>query len=270
MLRILFLGDVFGEPGRRAVADLLPELKQRMAVDFVIINGENAAAGRGLSPKLCIGLLRAGATVVTLGDHCWDQHELIAYMETEPRLLRPLNFPRGSPGQGSIVLETAKGKVAVVSAMGRTFTNPPIENPFLALDQEVTSLRQETPVIFLDFHAEATSEKIAMGRFLDGRVSAVVGTHTHVQTADETIFPGGTAYLTDAGMCGPVESVIGSEIQPVLRRFLTSMPTRFTVASGAVLLCGAVVEVNPATGQALSIRRLQERWDPPQTETKPS
>jgi len=262
-LRILFLGDVFGEPGRKAVADLLPQLKERLAADFIIINGENAAAGRGLSPKLCIGLLRAGATVVTLGDHCWDQHELIPFMETEPRLLRPLNFPAGSPGQGSVILETDKGKVAVAVAMGRTFTNPPIENPFLALDREVTALREETPVIFVDFHAEATSEKIAMGRFLDGRVSAVVGTHTHVQTADETIFPGGTAYLTDAGMCGPVESVIGSEIQPVLRRFLTSMPTRFTVAPGAALVCGALVEIDPATGRALSIVRVRERWDPP-------
>ena len=261
-LRILFLGDVFGEPGRKAVADLLPQLKERLAADFVIINGENAAAGRGLSPKLCIGLLRAGATVVTLGDHCWDQHELIAYMETEPRLLRPLNFPPGSPGQSSIVLDTDKGKVAVTCGMGRTFTNPPIENPFLALDREVTALRAETPVIFVDFHAEATSEKIAMGRFLDGRVSAVIGTHTHVQTADETIFPGGTAYLTDAGMCGPEESVIGSEIQPVLRRFLTAMPVRFSVASGPVLVCGALVEIDPASGRALSITRIRERWEP--------
>jgi hypothetical protein len=261
-LRILFLGDVFGEPGRKAVADLWPQLKERLAADFVIINGENAAAGRGLSPKLCIGLLRAGATVVTLGDHCWDQHELIAFMETEPRLLRPLNFPPGSPGQSSIVLETDKGKVAVTCGMGRTFTNPPIENPFLALDREVTALREETPVIFVDFHAEATSEKIAMGRFLDGRVSAVIGTHTHVQTADETIFPGGTAYLTDAGMCGPEESVIGSEIQPVLRRFLTSMPVRFSVASGPVLVCGALVEIDPATGRALRITRIRERWEP--------
>jgi 2',3'-cyclic-nucleotide 2'-phosphodiesterase len=262
VLRILFLGDVFGEPGRRAVAALLPELKERLAADFVIINGENAAAGRGLTPKLCIGLLRAGATVVTLGDHCWDQHELMAYMETEPRLLRPLNFPPGCPGQGSIILETDKGKVAVVNAMGRTFTNPPIENPFLALDREVAALREETPIIFLDFHAEATSEKIAMGRFLDGRVSAVIGTHTHVQTADESIFPGGTAYLTDAGMCGPVESVIGSEIKPVLERFVTSMPRRFSVAGGPVLVCGALVEINPTTGHALKITRLQERWDP--------
>lgn len=269
-MRLLFLGDVFGEPGRRAIADRLPELKERLQADFVIINGENAAAGRGLTPKLCIGLLRAGATVVTLGDHCWDQNELIPFMETEPRLLRPLNFPPGSPGQGSIVLETDKGKVAVVNAMGRTFTNPPIENPFLALDKEITALREQTPIILLDFHAEATSEKIAMGRFLDGRVSAVIGTHTHVQTADETIFPGGTAYLTDAGMCGPIESVIGSEIQPVLRRFLTSMPTRFTVAHGPVMICGALVTVEIATGRALSITRLRERWDPEPPPSPPS
>ncbi|MES2705927.1 MAG: TIGR00282 family metallophosphoesterase [Verrucomicrobiota bacterium] len=262
-LRILFLGDVFGEPGRRAVAEVLPALRERFQADFIIINGENAASGRGLTPKLCIGLLRAGATVVTLGDHCWDQHEILEYMETEPRLLRPLNYPPGSPGQGSIVLETDKGKVAVVNAMGRTFMNPPVENPFLAMDREVAVLREETPVIFLDFHAEATSEKIAMGRHLDGRVSAVVGTHTHVQTADETIFPGGTAYLTDAGMCGPMESVIGSRIEPVLHRFLTSLPTRFSVASGPVLVCGACVEVDPATGRALSIVRIRERWDPP-------
>ena len=261
-LRILFLGDVFGEPGRRAVADLLPGLKDRLAADFIIINGENAAAGRGLSPKLCIGLLRAGATVVTLGDHCWDQHELADYMATEPRLLRPVNFPPGAPGQGSFVIETDKGKVAVVSAMGRTFMNPPIENPFLAMDAELAKLHGETPVIFLDFHAEATSEKIAMGRYLDGRVSAVVGTHTHVQTADETIFPGGTAYLTDAGMCGPIESIIGSQIQPVLERFITCLPRRFTVAPGPVLLCGAVIDIDVVTGKAKSIIRLQERWEP--------
>lgn len=262
-LRILFLGDVFGEPGRRAVADVLPELKSRFQADFIIINGENAASGRGLTPKICIGLLRAGATVVTLGDHCWDQQEIIPYMETEPRLLRPINYPPGSPGQGSIVLETDKGKVAVVNAMGRTFMNTPVENPFLALDREIALLRKETSIIFVDFHAEATSEKIGMGRHLDGRVSAVVGTHTHVQTADETIFPGGTAYLTDAGMCGPVESVIGSRIEPVVSRFLTSIPVRYTVASGPVLVCGVCIEIDPATGRALAIARIRETWNPP-------
>ncbi len=262
-LRILFLGDVFGEPGRRAVAEKIPELRERLGVDFVIVNGENSAGGRGITPKISIGLLRAGAAVVTLGDHCWDQHEIADYMAGEPRLLRPLNFPPGTPGQGSVILETAKGKVAVVNALGRTFTNPPVENPFLALEKEVEALRAETPVIFLDFHAEATSEKLAMGRWLDGKVSAVVGTHTHVQTADETIFPGGTAFLCDAGMCGPSESIIGSRIEPVLHRFLTSMPVKFQVAQGPVLVCGACIDVDTATGRALAITRIREVWRPP-------
>ncbi|MBP7948052.1 MAG: TIGR00282 family metallophosphoesterase [Verrucomicrobiales bacterium] len=262
-LRILFLGDVFGEPGRRAVIDLLPKLKERHQIDFVIVNGENSAGGRGITPKICIALLRAGAAVVTLGDHAWDQQEIIDYMETEPRLLRPVNYPPGTPGQGAVVLETDKGKVAVLNAQGRTFTNPPLENPFLACDREVDALRQETPVIFVDFHAEATSEKIAMGRALDGRVSAVVGTHTHVQTADETIFPGGTAFLCDAGMCGPVESIIGSRIEPVLQRFRTSMPGKFLVGGGPSIVCGVWVEVDSATGRARHIERVREMWTTP-------
>ena len=259
-LRILFLGDVFGEPGRKAVIDFIPKLKERHAIDFVIVNGENSAGGRGITPRICIALLRAGAAVVTLGDHAWDQPEIIDYMATEPRLLRPINYPPGTPGQGSIVLETDKGKVAVLTAQGRTFTQPPLENPFLAAEAEVASLREETPVIFMDFHAEATSEKIAMGRFLDGTVSAVIGTHTHVQTADETIFPGGTAFLCDSGMCGPVESIIGSRIEPVLARFRTSLPGRFIVAPGPVLVCGAWVEIDTATGRALKIERIRELW----------
>ncbi len=261
-IRLLFLGDVFGEPGRRAAMELIPVLKERHQIDFVIVNGENAAAGRGLTPKLCIGLLRAGAAVVTLGDHAWDQSEIIPYMETEPRLLRPLNYPPGTPGQGSVVLETDKGKVAVMSAQGRTFMNPPLENPFLVAAAEAAKLRTETPVIFMDFHAEATSEKIAMGRHLDGLVSGVIGTHTHVQTADETIFPGGTAFLCDAGMCGPVESVIGSRIEPVLARFRTNLPGRFIVAPGVVKVCGAWMEIDCETGRALHIERVAELWNP--------
>ena len=259
-LRILFLGDVFGEPGRKAVIDFIPKLKERHAIDFVVVNGENSAGGRGITPRICIALLRAGAAVVTLGDHAWDQPEIIEYMATEPRLLRPINYPPGTPGQGSVVLETDKGKVAVLNAQGRTFTQPPLENPFLATEAEVAKLRGETPVIFMDFHAEATSEKIAMGRFLDGTVSAVIGTHTHVQTADETIFPGGTAFLCDSGMCGPVESIIGSRIEPVLARFRTSLPGRFIVAPGPVLVCGAWVEIDTATGKALKIERIRELW----------
>ncbi len=259
-IRILFLGDVFGEPGRRAVVDLIPVLKEKHQIDFVVVNGENSAAGRGITPKICIALLRAGAAVVTLGDHAWDQSDIISYMETEPRLLRPLNYPEGTPGQGSVVLETDKGKVAVLCAQGRTFTQPPLENPFLAAAKEVEKLREETPVIFMDFHGEATSEKIAMGRHLDGKVSGVIGTHTHVQTADETIFPGGTAFLCDAGMCGPIESVIGSRIEPVLQRFRTSMPGKFIVAPGPVKVCGAWMEIDCDTGKALKIERVAEVW----------
>ncbi len=260
-LRILFLGDVFGEPGRKAVIDLLPRLKEKLEIDFIIVNGENSAAGRGITPKIAIGLMRAGAAVVTTGDHVWDQNEIEEFMFTEPRLLRPLNWPEGTPGQGSVVLETAKGKVAVVNAQGRTFTQPPLENPFIAIDKEVEMLRKETPVIFVDFHAEATSEKIAMGWHLDGRVSAVVGTHTHVQTADERILPGGTAFLCDAGMCGPMDSVIGSQVDPVLKRFRTGRPVKFSVARGPVRVCGAWVEVDVKTGNALKIERVAEIWN---------
>ena len=256
MLRILFLGDVVGEPGRRAVIDLMPELKREYGLDFVIVNGENAAGGRGITPKITIDLLRAGVAVVTTGDHVWDQKEIYHYIDTEPRLLRPINYPDDTPGQGSVVLETDKGKVGVLNVQGRTFMLPPLENPFRALDQEIAKLREETPVIFVDVHAETTSEKIAIGRYLDGRVSAVVGTHTHVQTADERIFPGGTAFLCDAGMCGPSESVLGREIEPIVTRFLTSLPATFPVAKGPVALHGALVDVDEASGMALKIERF--------------
>lgn len=262
-LRILFLGDIFGDPGRRAVAEWMPRLKERHNIDFIIVNGENSAGGRGITPKIAIALMRAGAAVVTTGDHAWDQNEIVDYMATEPRLLRPVNWPEGTPGQGSVVLETDKGKIAVAQAQGRTFTQPPLENPFLAMDKEVAALREQTPVIFVDFHAEATSEKIAMGWHLDGRVSAVVGTHTHVQTADERILPNGTAFLCDAGMCGPLDSVIGSKVDPVLHRFRTGMPVKFAVAHGTVRVCGAWVEVDVATGRALKIERVSELWTEP-------
>jgi len=257
MLKILFLGDVVGEPGRRAVIEQLPELKQEYAVDFVIVNGENAAGGRGITPKITIDLLRAGAAVVTTGDHIWDQKDILGYIDTEPRLLRPINYPGQTPGQGTVVLETDKGKVGVISVQGRTFMQPILDNPFTALEQAVVRMREETPVIVVDVHAETTSEKIAVGRFLDGRVSAVIGTHTHVQTADEQIFPGGTAFLCDAGMCGPVESILGREIEPIVGRFVTSMPTHFPVAKGPVALHGALIEVDPGTGKAVRIVRFR-------------
>lgn len=256
-IRILFLGDIVGEPGRKAVIEQLPLLKQSESLDFIIVNGENSAGGKGITPKIAIDLLRAGAAVITTGDHVWDQQEIVDYFPTEPRLLRPLNYPDGTPGHGSVVLETAKGRVAVMQVQGRSFIQPPLENPYIAAENEATRLRNEgVGPIVVDYHAETTSEKIAMGRHLDGKVSAVLGTHTHVQTADETIFPGGTGYLTDAGMCGPEESVLGRCIDSVVWRFKTGLPTRFPIAKGPARLCGAILEVDVASGACLDIRRL--------------
>src|SRR5436189_4690806 len=251
MLTILFLGDIVGEPGRSAVIARLPELKEKYALDFIIVNGENTAGGRGITGKITIDLLRAGVSVITTGDHIWDQKEIFGFIDTEPRLLRPINYPEGAPGHGAIVLETAKGKVGVINVQCRTFMLPILENPFHAMEAAIAKMRTETSVIVVDVHGETTSEKIALARFLDGKVSAVLGTHTHVQTADEQIFPGGTAFLCDAGFTGPHESVIGREIEPIIKRFMTNLPQRFSVASGRVLLQGAIVTVDSHTGHAL-------------------
>jgi metallophosphoesterase (TIGR00282 family) len=257
-LRILFLGDIVGEPGRKAVIEQLPALKAELGLDFVIVNGENSAGGRGITPRIAIDLLRAGAAVITTGDHVWDQQEIVDYFPTEPRLLRPINYPRDTPGQGFVVLETAKGKVAVLQGQGRTFIQPPLDNPFILLEAEIDRLREQDGVrmIFVDFHAETTSEKIAMGYALDGKASVVAGTHTHVQTADERILPGGTACLTDAGMCGPDDSVLGRASESVVWRFKTGMPTRFPSAKGPVRLCGLIADLDPETGRCLHIERL--------------
>jgi metallophosphoesterase (TIGR00282 family) len=258
MLTVLFLGDVVGEPGRKAVIARLPELKEKYALDFVIVNGENAAGGRGITGKITIELLRAGVSVVTTGDHIWDQKDIVSFLALEPRLLRPLNYPEGAPGGGSIVLETAKGKVGVINVQARTFMQPILENPFRALETAVTKMRQETVNIVVDAHGETTSEKIALGRFLDGKVSAVIGTHTHVQTADEQIFSGGTAFLCDAGMCGPVNSILGRAIEPIMNRFVSNLPASFPVAAGEVRLRGALIEIDETTGRALRITRVDE------------
>ncbi len=262
-VRILFLGDIVGEPGRKAVIERLPVLKKERELDFMIVNGENTAGGKGITPKIAIDLLRAGAAVITTGDHVWDQKEITEYLPTEPRVLRPLNYPAGTPGFGSVVLETAKGKIAVMQAQGRTFMQPALENPYLATEAEARRLRDEEGVrmIVLDFHAEATSEKIAMGYAMDGLVSLVAGTHTHVQTADEAILPGGTATLTDAGMCGPVDSVLGRVVESVLWKCKTSMPTRFPIAKGPVRLCGVIVDVDAESGRALHVERFMELQD---------
>jgi hypothetical protein len=263
MVKILFLGDVVGEPGRMAACRTAELYLERGDADFVVANGENAAAGRGITPKLAIDLMRSGIAVITSGDHIWDQKEIFSYLATEPRLLRPINYPAGAPGAGSIVLETTHGPIGVMNVQCRTFMNNPLENPFLAASSEVELLRKETPVIVVDVHGETTSEKIAMGRHLDGLVSLVVGTHTHVQTADERIFPGGTAFLCDAGMCGPEDSILGRDHETVVGRFLTSLPAKLPVARGPVMACGVLVEVDPDTGRALSIKRVIERYGAP-------
>lgn len=253
---MLFIADVVGQPGRRAVATLLPILKEQHGIHMVIANGENSAGGSGITPKTAAELFSAGVDVITTGDHLWDQKEVTMLLHEERRFLRPLNYPPGTPGHGSTIYNPAEGpRVGVINLQGRTFM-PPLDNPFAVILPEVERLAQTTPIIFVDFHAEATSEKVAMVRLLDGRISALVGTHTHVQTADEFIFPGGTAFLCDGGFTGPHDSVIGREVEPVLKRFLTSMPQRFEVASGRVLLQGALIEIDATTGKAANIQRI--------------
>ena len=264
-MKLLFIGDIVGQPGRRAVRELLPKLRERHALDVVIANGENSAGGSGITLKIAEEIFAAGVDVITSGDHLWDQKEVMELLEQEKRFLRPSNYPPATPGRGGDVFTIQSSHFGVLSTLtigvlnlqGRTFM-PPLENPFLTGLDEVKKLRDQTKVIFVDFHAEATSEKIAFARMVDGQVSAVVGTHTHVQTADEQIFPGGTAYLTDAGFTGPHESVLGREIAPVIQRFLTNMPQRFEVAKERVILHGAVVEIDETTGRATAIQRVSE------------
>lgn len=260
LFRILFLGDIVGEPGRKAVITLLPLLREELKVDFAIVNGENSAAGRGITPKIAISLMRAKADVITTGDHIWDQKEIVPFLYDEPRLLRPINYPAGAPGNGSLILQTKRCKVGIINLQGRTFMRDALENPFPTVTKAVEEMRKETPVIFVDFHAEATSEKVAMGWHLDGLVSAVVGTHTHVPTADERVLPKGTAFQSDAGMCGPVDSIIGSQIEPVLEKFHTQLPTKFGVGRGPVRVNGALITLDPTTGKAVSIERIARVW----------
>jgi 2',3'-cyclic-nucleotide 2'-phosphodiesterase len=264
-VKLLFIADIVGEPGRRAVKQLVPQLRQRHGLEMVIANGENSAGGSGITPKTAEEIFGAEVDIITSGDHLWDQKEVTALLENEKRFLRPLNYPPGTPGQGSGIFEIRNPKseirnpisIAVLNLQGRTFM-PVLENPFLLAQAEVERLRKRTKIIFVDMHAEATSEKIAMARMLDGQVSAVVGTHTHVQTADEQIFPGGTAYLSDAGFTGPHESVLGREIEPVIKRFLTNQPQRFEVAKGRVLLQGVLIDVDEQSGRARNIQRVSE------------
>jgi metallophosphoesterase (TIGR00282 family) len=259
-LRILFIGDIVGKGGRRAVTDLLPQLMNEK-VDFVIANGENSSGGIGISPQNARMLLEGGVDVLTSGNHIWRKKEIIPFLEQEPRLLRPANYPPGAPGRGSGIYTTSTAeKVGILNLEGRIFMRS-IESPFKTAEEHLSVLRRETKVIIVDFHAEATSEKYALGWFLDGEVSAVLGTHTHVQTADERVLPGGTAYITDAGMTGPIDSVIGIKKEIALERFLTMLPNKFEPATGNIELQGVIVDVNEATGLSHGIRRVKMGLD---------
>lgn len=255
-LSVLCIGDVFGEPGRRALATLLPRLRPELGADLVVANVENAAAGFGVTPALARGFLEAGVDVMTSGNHVWDRKEILGYIVKENLLLRPANYPAGTPGVGSIVVKAGAHQVGVLNLQGRAFMAA-IDCPFARADEELARLRAETPVIVVDMHAEATSEKQAMGWYVDGRASAVVGTHSHVQTADERILPRGTAFLTDLGLTGPIDSVIGVEPALAIQRFRTGMPNRFEPARGRARLQGAVIRIDPESGRALAIERVQ-------------
>jgi metallophosphoesterase (TIGR00282 family) len=255
-MNLLFIGDIVGRPGRELVQKGLPGLVEHFDIDLTIANAENSAAGFGITRDIGDTLLEWGVDVMTSGNHIWDKKEALEYIDTEPRLLRPANYPAGVPGRGSYLAQTRDGRaVGVINVMGRVFMTP-IDDPFAVVLREIDAMRHRTRVIFVDMHAEATSEKIAMGWHLDGKVTAVVGTHTHVQTADERLLPNGTAYLTDAGMTGPHDSIIGMEREPSLARFLTGLPAKFEPASGNPRLNGAVIEADDKTGRARKITRI--------------
>src|SRR5256712_4481050 len=257
-LTILCVGDVFGEPGRRAVQILLPKLRKQYEVDLAIVNVENSAAGFGVTPQMARAFLEQGVDVMTSGNHIWDKKEIIEHIAKENLLLRPANFPAGTPGTGYVTVKAGPHKVAVLNLMGRVFMLP-IDCPFRKADEIVPELRKETSIVLVDMHCEATSESLAMGWYLDGRASAVVGTHRHVQTADERVLPGGTAYITDLGLTGPTDGVIGVDRDQIIQRFLNQMPIRFETAKGPAALQGVVIVVDPETGRASSIRRLRVR-----------
>lgn len=257
-MRILFIGDIVGKPGRQILARMLPRLRADHRPDLVLANAENAAGGFGVTPAVGEELFAFGIDLLTSGNHVWDKKEIVAYIAKEARLLRPANYPPEVPGSGVHVLERRGRPVGVLNLQGRVFM-PTIDCPFRVGEREIDQLRVATPLILVDFHAEATSEKQAFGWWIDGKVSAVLGTHTHVQTADERILPRGTAYISDVGMTGSQDAVIGMERGEAIERFLMQLPRKFTAASGNLCLCAVLVDVDDATGTATSIRRLQVR-----------
>ena len=261
-MKILFIGDIVGSPGREAIRALLPELKKEFKLDFVIANAENAAGGSGITPKVAEELFESGVEVLTSGDHIWKKREVFEIINEEERILRPANFPDCAPGSGFNIFKTkAAVKLGVINVNGRVFMEP-LECPFRVALAAQEKLSKEAKIIIVDIHAEATSEKVAMGWYLDGKASAVLGTHTHIQTADERILPQGTAYITDVGMTGPCDSVIGRRVEDVLQRFLSAVPTRFEIAQENVQLQGVVLDIDEETGKARSIVRVQKKLAP--------
>ncbi len=258
-MKILVVGDTVGKPGRKACSVLIPIIKQREGIDFVVVNGENIANGSSITRDTVDEIFNAGADVITTGDHIFKKKEATELLQNNSRILRPLNYAEGTPGSGSVVVQAKNGvKVAVINVLGRVFMKP-VDCPFKTLEKELREIARQTTVVLVDVHAEATSEKVALGWFLDGKVSAVFGTHTHIQTSDETILPHGTAYITELGMCGPYRSVIGRKIEQVLKQFITQIPTPLEVAEEDARVSGAIIEIEPSTGRALSIKRVHEK-----------
>jgi len=259
MVRIMMVGDIVGRPGRNAVKELVKALRAKYGLDAVIANGENAAAGSGITQQIANELYTAGIDVITMGNHTWDKKEVFEFIEHDPLLIRPANYPPGTPGKGSVVLRLRGGlKLGVINLAGRVFL-PPLDCPFRAAESIVQEMRRETNLIIIDFHAEATSEKIAFGWYMDGKVSAVIGTHTHVQTADERILPLGTGYITDVGMTGPRDSVLGIDKDLVIRRFVSQLPVRFEVAGGPVQFNALLLDIDESSGKTSKIERIDEK-----------
>lgn len=255
-VKLLFIGDIIGKPGREALSRELHRIVDRHMVDLVIANGENAAGGFGLTQETAQDLFKCGIQMITSGNHIWDKKDSLEYINREARIVRPANYPEGTPGRGTTIVKTPGGtKIGILNLEGRVFMNN-LDCPFRCADREIAKLKEETPIIFVDFHAEATSEKASLGWYLDGRVSAVIGTHTHVQTADERILTEGTAYMTDAGMTGAFDSVIGVKKEEAIQKFVTQRPSKFEVAKKDLRINGVVIEVNESTGLALSIERI--------------
>lgn len=259
-MNILFIGDIFGNPGRKAIRIFLKNLKEEHQIDVTIANAENAAGGRGLTQEIANELFSEGIDFLTMGNHVWDQRSLMNFIDEEPRLIRPANYPIGAPGKGYGFIRNAGRKVGVLNLSGRVYLSP-LDDPFSMSVRWINELAKETPIILVDFHAEATSEKIALGWFLDGKVTAVLGTHTHVQTADARVLPKGTAYITDVGMTGPRDSVLGVKKELIINRFLTQMPVKFEAASGPIQINAVVIHVDENSGKALSLTPIQKTAD---------